>query len=273
MTELKFDVQTATVEEICVEWQKTQSDELMNMLLKRTEKWIYSYILNTFKGFVSDDCFEDLVQVGKFSVFRAAKEYKVEMGCKFLTYAAHKIKCSIREEVKREQFRTARYRNERDNWCKALHFSLAYDELENPSITKTAYIAWEMGIDEKKAEEYLREACTRKQVISLNTYISDEQESSFIDFIQDSEAEAKMYECECIDRNKQLVQILEKELKEKEFRAIYLYYGLDRGTVRTLQNVAYTMGISRERFRQLINNVISRLHRSQITMNLLKELV
>jgi RNA polymerase primary sigma factor len=56
--------------------------------------------------------------------------------------------------------------------------------------------------------------------------------------------------------------MFEKYLTERERKILYLYYGLDEGEERTLEEIGSMLGVTRERIRQIRNRAFEKLRES-----------
>src|SRR5690606_5671922 len=74
-----------------------------------------------------------------------------------------------------------------------------------------------------------------------------------IDIEEQVEAQARR---EFLDR------MFERYLTERERRILYLYYGLDDGEERTLEEIGSLLGVTRERIRQIRNRAFEKLRES-----------
>jgi RNA polymerase primary sigma factor len=59
-----------------------------------------------------------------------------------------------------------------------------------------------------------------------------------------------------------LDRMFEKYLTERERKILYLYYGLDDGEERTLEEIGSLLGVTRERIRQIRNRAFEKLRES-----------
>src|SRR5690606_3606406 len=57
-------------------------------------------------------------------------------------------------------------------------------------------------------------------------------------------------------------RMFEKYLTERERKILYLYYGLDDGEERTLEEIGSLLGVTRERIRQIRNRAFAKLRES-----------
>jgi DNA-binding CsgD family transcriptional regulator len=56
--------------------------------------------------------------------------------------------------------------------------------------------------------------------------------------------------------------MFDKYLTERERKILYLYYGLDDGEERTLEEIGSLLGVTRERIRQIRNRAFEKLRES-----------
>src|SRR5918999_880994 len=79
----------------------------------------------------------------------------------------------------------------------------------------------------------------------------------------DEEIAAEMGEpVEAQARREFLERMFEKYLTERERKILYLYYGLDEGEERTLEEIGSLLGVTRERIRQIRNRAFEKLRES-----------
>ena len=67
---------------------------------------------------------------------------------------------------------------------------------------------------------------------------------------------------EAIARREFLETMFESYLTERERKILYLYYGLDDGEERTLEEIGSLLGVTRERIRQIRNRAFEKLRES-----------
>ncbi len=67
---------------------------------------------------------------------------------------------------------------------------------------------------------------------------------------------------EAIARREFLDTIFDSYLTELERKILYLYYGLDDGEERTLEEIGSLLGVTRERIRQIQNRAFEKLRES-----------
>ena len=94
--------------------------------------------------------------------------------------------------------------------------------------------------------------------ISLEKPIGEEEESSLGDFVPDDSAESPYDTAQVQLRREDIKRALDA-LPERERQVIELRFGLHDGQPRTLDEVGRTVGVTRERIRQIENATLKTL--------------
>src|SRR6202007_2948024 len=90
----------------------------------------------------------------------------------------------------------------------------------------------------------------------------DRDSASFGERFTGSEAGEIEGKVESQARREFLEKMFEKYLTERERKILYLYYGLDEGEERTLEEIGSMLGVTRERIRQIRNRAFEKLRES-----------
>ena len=91
---------------------------------------------------------------------------------------------------------------------------------------------------------------------------ADRDSSSFGERFAGAEAEDIEETVESQAQREFLDRMFEKYLTERERKILYLYYGLDDGEERTLEEIGSLLGVTRERIRQIRNRAFEKLRES-----------
>jgi len=91
---------------------------------------------------------------------------------------------------------------------------------------------------------------------------SDRDSASFGERFAGAEASDIEEDVEAIARRDYLEHMFEQYLTERERKILYLYYGLDDGEERTLEEIGSLLGVTRERIRQIRNRAFDKLRGS-----------
>ncbi len=198
----------------------------------------------------------DLIEEGNIGLIRAVEKYNYERGT-FSTYATHWISRTIQRAL--------------SNQTRMIHLPLyKIDEIrkwltilgeykgkisEEPVIAK---LAAKLKIPLKKMKDILLSYITSSDVVSLDAPIRDGENISLKDVLIDPDAETP----EHIDMMLKLPQHLNtalEALNESQRKVISMRFGLDGQGNRTLDEIGKSMGVSRERVRQIEKNTIKKL--------------
>jgi RNA polymerase primary sigma factor len=202
----------------------------------------------------------ELVCIGNEGLLKAVKRFDPDKGVKFISYAVWWIRQTVLQALA-EQTRSVRIPlNQNSNLVRLSRVETALTQQMGRSPTDEE-IADDMGepVDTIRA---LRRVAASELSLDAPLDRGDRDSASFGERFAGSESDQIEEEVESQARREFLEKMFEKYLTERERKILYLYYGLDEGEERTLEEIGSLLGVTRERIRQIRNRAFEKLRES-----------
>ncbi len=187
----------------------------------------------------------DLIQEGNIGLMKAAERFDYRRGFKFSTYATWWIRQGITRALA-DQSRTIRIPVHMTENFQRVHKAtrqLAQRLGRSPSIEEVA------GSVRSTGERVAQTLQAFQEVVSLEYPVGD-GEALLGDFIPDRESPTADSLVDRSQMSQQVAQVL-GSLSPREEAVIRLRFGVGQGEAMTLEEVGRTLGVTRERIRQI----------------------
>jgi len=195
----------------------------------------------------------DLVQEGNIGLMKAAERFDYRRGFKFSTYATWWIRQGITRALA-DQSRTIRIPVHMTENYQRVHKAtrqLAQRLGRSPSVEEVASVV------KSTSERVGQTVQAFQEVVSLEYPVGD-GEALLGDFIPDRESPTADSQVDRGEMTQQVAQAL-GSLSPREEAVIRLRFGIGQGEAMTLEEVGRTIGVTRERIRQIEAKALMKL--------------
>ena len=194
--------------------------------------------------------FEDLVSVGLMGLLDAIEKFQPGKGAIFKTYAWHRIRGAILDEIRALDWVPRSIRD------KASQLEKAYQTVRQRTgrAAEEFEVAEELGISQQQLQETLAEVgCT--SILTIEDLMTDEENEEIVnDWLADPYAVDVQEQVELQENEEILAESID-QLPEKEKLVVSLYYNEEA----TMQEISLILGITVGRVSQLHSSAIVRL--------------
>jgi RNA polymerase sigma factor FliA len=190
---------------------------------------------------------DDLISAGLFGLIESIKNFDLERGVKFKTFASWRVRGAILDDLRANDWVPRLVRTKATKLERMLYQAEA--DLGRPATDLE--LASMMGISIKDLRTLMHEA-NATTICSLNEAATDNQDaSSRGDLIEDTRVEDPTLDM----HRKDVMSAVTKELNLRERMIVMLYYSDEL----TMKEIGLTLGLSESRVCQLHTRIIVRL--------------
>lgn len=202
----------------------------------------------------------DLVQVGNIGLERAIEKFEVERGYKFSTYATWWVRQAVIRTLSNDS-RTIRIPVHKVEDSMTIARKTQEFFTTNNRYPSEAELAEELGVTIQKIKNVLYTVSL--QPISLNNAVGEDDETELGDIIPDRSTLGVVDTVARAILQDQVQNILKKNFNKREIEVANLKFGLNDGRPHTLKEIGDKFGVTRERIRQILENVLEVLRTSK----------
>jgi len=233
---------------------KEGDNDALNRLLKANLR----FVVTVAKKYQNQGLtLEDLINEGNIGLIKAARKFDETRGFKFISYAVWWIRQTILQAIS-EQSRTVRLPlNVIGNINRVSQITSEFEqEFERePTHEEIENIVKEENIDIDAARQF------SEGTVSMETPVGPNKETTIGDFIPSQDGVEPDHLLMEISFKQEIKKALES-LEPREAAIIKLYFGIDRETPLTLEEIGERLNLTRERVRQIKERAIRKLRHS-----------
>lgn len=229
--------------------------EALQRLVESNLRFVVSYA-KRYRGLGLS--FLDLIHEGTLGLIEAGKRFDPERNVRFISYGVWWVRQAIFHALSEQTrvFRLPQKLSGQISKVGAARQQLT-TELERPPTTQE--LAQRTALTEAEVEELLKVAWDD---LSLSTAVGEDGSMELGDTLEQDTIPSVELELMRSSFEEQ-IRAMVAELDEKEAEVIRMRFGLGGEEPRTLQEIGETLGLSRERIRQIESRAKEKLRRNQ----------
>ncbi|KAA3623140.1 MAG: RNA polymerase subunit sigma [Bacteroidetes bacterium] len=189
----------------------------------------------------------DLINEGNLGLIKAAQRFDETKGFKFISYAVWWIRQSILQAIneKGRKIRLPLNFTSTSNKVRQKTMEILQHQEREPTLDE---LAIETGLPEKTIQKCID---SYKKCSSLDAPLNNEDDTSKANFISDNSIPQPDHEMAEKESTAIKVRELLNILPPRQAKVISMYFGIGHKNPMSLTSIAETVGVSRERARQI----------------------
>ncbi len=208
----------------------------------------------------------DLINEGNLGLIKAAQRFDETRGFKFISYGVWWIRQSIMQALA-EQSRIVRLPLNKVGLTNRIARAFSYLEQEFERTPTAEELAFYLDIETEEVAATMNVAARH---VSMDSPLSDGEESTLIDVMINSNADSADKQIMFRDSLKQEIQRSLSVLTERQKEVICFFYGIGIDQPLSLEDIGARFCLTRERVRQIKDKALTKL-RTASRCNLLRE--
>ncbi|MGD9677141.1 MAG: FliA/WhiG family RNA polymerase sigma factor [Vulcanibacillus sp.] len=243
--------QKLDINELWRTWNEENSENSYQQLVDRYIGLVDQVVKRMLQGMSNQVTYDELKSSGMIGFIDALNKFDYKRGLQFETYATLRIRGSILDGLRENDWIPRSIRDKSKKFEKAYHY---LEQLHLRSVTDCEVMNY-LEMDEKEFYQSLQET-SFMNYLSLDESIDDEQEITRTSFLADNRNAIDDIINRDHDREILANAINRLPIKEKNVVALYYYEELN------LTEISEIMGLSTSRISQLHTKAIYRLRGS-----------
>lgn len=197
----------------------------------------------------------DLINEGNIGLIKAAQRFDETKGFKFISYAVWWIRQSIMQAINDKSGKIRVPQNVRSNIGKIIEkrSELMQVSEREPTVEE---LAEALDLSVASVEKTLN---SNRRCASLDAPINEDEDMGLVGLLSDNSIPNPDHDLSVIESQKLEVRELLRRLSSRQSTVLAMYFGIGEDQPRSLEDIADTIGISRERVRQIKDRAIRRL--------------